>query len=56
MTWSAVAWISYHVTDRIDLGLGYRIMDIDYSRGSGASEFGLDAQADDALLGLNICF
>lgn len=56
LTWNAVAWISYQVTGSIDVGLGYRIMDIDYSRGSGASKFGLDAQADGPLLGVNIYF
>jgi hypothetical protein len=56
LTWNAVVWLGYRMTDRIDLGLGYRILDLDYSRGSGASEFGLDVRADGPLVGVSIRF
>jgi hypothetical protein len=44
------------VSDSIGLGLGYRLLDLDYSRGSGVSEFGLDVQADGPLVGVSLHF
>ncbi len=51
LTWSVLAGARYRATDRLDLGIGYRYYDLDYSRGSGGSEFGLDLEMHGPWLG-----
>ena len=46
----------YKLSKNTSLNAGYRIIDLDYSRGSGSSEFGIDLQATGPFLGMTIVF
>jgi opacity protein-like surface antigen len=54
LTWNVMAWVDYQITKRIAIRGGYRVLDIDYSRGSGLNKYGMDAQVDGPLVGLLI--
>jgi opacity protein-like surface antigen len=56
LTWNLVAWLGYQVTNNISLEAGYRILDIDYSTGSGRNEFGINAQLRGPVAGITIRF
>lgn len=56
LSWNAVASAAYHFNDRIALGLGYRILDIDYDDGTGASRFRYDVQQSGIVSGLIFSF
>ncbi|MCP4262201.1 MAG: autotransporter outer membrane beta-barrel domain-containing protein [Planctomycetes bacterium] len=56
LTWNLVTGIDYKLSENTSLQAGYRILDIDYSRGSGSNKFGLDAQTKGPILGLTILF
>ncbi|MHC4211934.1 MAG: outer membrane beta-barrel protein [Planctomycetota bacterium] len=56
LTWNLVAGIGYQLTRNLNLKAGYRILDIDYERGSGSKKFGLDAQLKGPVLGLTLTF
>lgn len=43
LTWNVLGGLGYQPWERASIGLGYRAYGIDYSEGSGANEFGLDA-------------
>lgn len=52
LTWQVIAGFNYMLTEKMDLKFGYRYTDIDYSRGSGNQEFGIDAAYSGPILGL----
>ena len=56
LTWNFVAGIDYKLSENMSFEAGYRISDIDYSRGSGSNEFGLDARTQGPVIGLTILF
>lgn len=56
LTWQVAGGADYKFTDTVILNAGYRYIDLDYSRGSGADEFGIDLQAEGPVLGLTIVF
>ncbi|MHC4211935.1 MAG: outer membrane beta-barrel protein [Planctomycetota bacterium] len=56
LTWNLVAGIGYQLTRNLNLKAGYRILDIDYERGSGSKKFGLDVQLKGPVLGLTLMF
>jgi opacity protein-like surface antigen len=56
LTWNLLAGIDYQLSKNMNLKAGYRIFDIDYDRGSGSNEFGLDAQFRGPILGLTYSF
>jgi opacity protein-like surface antigen len=56
LTWNLVTGIDYKLSENTSLQAGYRILDIDYSRGSGSNEFGIDVQATGPIIGLTILF
>jgi len=55
-TWSMAAILAYQVSRRISLGAGYRILDINYSEGTGADHFTFDVQMRGPMLGFAIHF
>ena len=44
LTWNFYLGTSYNLTKHMNLAAGYRLLDIDYSRGTGAKKTALDAQ------------
>ena len=56
LTWNLLAGIDYRFGKKHSVKLGYRVYDIDYSNGSGASEFGLDAKIQGPWIGLTMYF
>jgi len=56
LTWNLVTGIDYKLSENTSLQAGYRILDIDYSRGSGSNKFGLDARTEGPILGMTILF
>ena len=51
LTWDFLAGFGYRYTDSWALKLGYKIYDIDYSRGTGASRFAMDWRLQGIWLG-----
>lgn len=56
LTWNFVAVVDYKLSKKVSLDAGYRILDIDYSRGSGSDKFALDAKLKGPVIGLTILF
>lgn len=54
--WNVVAFLGYQLSRRIALGVGYRILDIDYERGSGRRRFEYDVTTSGPVLGLAFHF
>ena len=42
LTWTVQGGVLFHVTPLFSVGVGYRVMDIDYTQGSGLSRFAFD--------------
>lgn len=55
-TWNMVAILAYQVSQRITLGAGYRILDINYSTGTGSDQFKFDMQMRGPMLGFAVHF
>lgn len=55
-SWQAVARVNWQMTDSTLLGLGYRIVDVDYVDGSGTDEFRYDVTTSGFLAGLVFTF
>jgi hypothetical protein len=55
-TWNMVAILAYQVSQRISTGVGYRILDIDFSEGTGSNKFKYDVQMRGPMLGFAIRF
>jgi len=56
LTWQVIGGVDYKFTQNIILNTGYRYVDFDYSRGSGANEFGTHLKAQGPIMGLTITF
>ncbi|MHC4737865.1 MAG: autotransporter outer membrane beta-barrel domain-containing protein [Planctomycetota bacterium] len=56
LTWQVVIGADYQLSKRTSLNAGYRVLDVDYSRGSGSEEFGIDFQAKGPFIGVTILF
>jgi len=54
--WNVVAFLGYQLSRRISFGVGYRIIDIDYERGSGRRRFEYDVTTSGPVLGLAFHF
>ncbi|MCB1008803.1 MAG: outer membrane beta-barrel protein [Acidobacteria bacterium] len=52
LSWNAVAAAAYSFNDRISLGLGYRILDIDYEHGNGDDRFLYDTKMFGVVTGV----
>jgi hypothetical protein len=55
-TWNMAAILAYQVSQRITLGAGYRILDINYSEGNGSDKFQFDVQMRGPMLGFAVRF
>jgi hypothetical protein len=55
-TWNMVALLAFQVSQRITTGVGYRILDIDFSEGTGSNKFKYDVQMRGPMLGFGIRF
>lgn len=55
-SWQAVGLFEYDISQRIIAGAGYRALDIDYEKGSGDDENGLDVTIHGPVLGVGIRF
>ena len=56
LTWNLGALVDWQFKKNMNLKLGYRVMDIDYSRYSGSKEFGIDGKMQGPIIGLTIRF
>jgi hypothetical protein len=56
LTWNFVAGVDYKLSKKVSLDAGYRILDIDYSRGSGSDKFAADAKLEGPVIGMTILF
>jgi len=54
--WNVVAALGYQVSRRITLAAGYRILDVDYDRGSGLRLFEYDVTTSGPVVGLAFRF
>ncbi|MEE9575440.1 MAG: hypothetical protein V3W03_05005, partial [Gammaproteobacteria bacterium] len=56
LTWQIKGSVDYKLSENMTFNAGYRYMELDYSRGSGANEFGIDLRAKGPFVGLQILF
>jgi hypothetical protein len=56
MLWQIAFGVDYKLSTNTFLNAGYRIVDLDYSRGSGSEELGIDLQAKGPFVGVTILF
>ncbi len=56
LIWNFAAGIDYKLTKKVSLNAGYRILDIDYSRGSGSDKFAINGQLKGPVMGMTILF
>ena len=52
LAWQVIASFDYSLSDNVGLKFGYRHVDLDYSRGSGNKEFGVDAAYSGPFTGI----
>jgi hypothetical protein len=50
-TWTFTSGFDYQLFEKVSIKLAYKVYDIDYSNGSGTSEFGLDGKEEGPWLG-----
>ena len=55
-TWNVVTALGYQLSRRIALGIGYRILDVDYDKGSGLRLFEYDVTMSGPMVGLAFRF
>lgn len=56
LTWQIAGGVDYKISKNMIFNAGYRYVELDYSRGSGSNEFGIDLRAKGPFLGLTILF
>lgn len=56
LTWALVSTLQYHVSRRIVLAGGYRVLDIDYDEGSGTNRFVYDVISHGPTFGFALRF
>ncbi len=56
LTWNLQLMMRYKMTESTVLGVGYRLLDVDFASGSGASRNMLDAQFSGPVLGVGFLF
>ncbi len=56
LTWQIKGGVDYKLSKNVTFNAGYRYVELDYSRGSGANEFGIDMRAKGPFVGLTILF
>jgi opacity protein-like surface antigen len=56
LTWQIAGGVDYKISNNMIFNAGYRYIELDYSRGSGLDELGVDLRAKGPYLGLTILF
>lgn len=56
LTWQLAGGVDYKISNNMIFNAGYRYIELDYSRGSGLDELGVDLRAKGPYLGLTIQF
>ncbi len=56
LTWQIAGGVDYKLSKNITFNAGYRYIELDYSRGSGSNEFGIDLRAKGPFIGMTILF
>jgi opacity protein-like surface antigen len=56
LTWNFLAGVDYQLKENMSLKLGYKVFDMDYERGNGASNIGFDGKLHGPIIGLTILF
>jgi opacity protein-like surface antigen len=56
LTWQIKGGVDYKLSENMTFNAGYRYLELDYSRGSGANEFGVDLRAKGPFIGMTILF
>jgi len=56
LTWQIAGGVDYKISKKMIFNAGYRYVELDYSRGSGSDELGIDLRAKGPYLGLTIQF
>ena len=56
LLWQIAFGVDYKLSKNTSLNVGYRIVDLDYSRGSSTNEFSVDLQAKGPIIGMTILF
>ena len=56
LLWQIAFGVNYQLSKNTSLNAGYRIVDLDYSRGSGSNELGIDLRAKGPFVGLTVLF
>jgi opacity protein-like surface antigen len=56
LSWQILGGIDYQLSKNMFFNAGYRYVELDYSRGSGPDEFGIDLRAKGPFLGVTILF
>ncbi|MHC4689834.1 MAG: YfaZ family outer membrane protein [Planctomycetota bacterium] len=56
LQWQILGGVDYKLSENMTFNAGYRYVELDYSRGSGANEFGVDLRAKGPFVGMTIVF
>ena len=56
LQWQILGGVDYKLAENMTLNAGYRYVELDYSRGSGANEFGVDLRAKGPIISLIISY
>jgi len=56
LTWNLELLMRYQMTESTILGVGYRLLDVDFDHGSGSSRSMLDAQFSGPMVGVGFVF
>ena len=56
LLWQVAGSVDFQLSKNISLNAGYRMIDLDYSRGRGSNELGIDLQAKGPFLGMTVIF
>ena len=56
LTWQIAGGVDYKLSKNMIFNVGYRYLELDYSRGSGSEELGIDTRAKGPFVGVTILF
>ena len=56
LMWQIILGMDYKLSENTSFTAGYRIIDLDYSRGSGPETLGIDMRAKGPVIGMTILF
>ena len=56
LTWNLVRTVQFHLSRKVTLVAGYRVLDINSDQGSGTNRFVFDVQMRAPMIGVNLLF